>query len=119
MKNSLHLFLKKIMALLIICSFYAEGKAMFQQIPGTPFTEYKGKVVNSRDQEPLSAVYLAVENSNVSTVTNSDGEFSLKIPNNNDNVNVIVSHLGFRSQKLPLSFFQKGNVVIELQETLE
>ena len=119
MKNSLQLFLKNIMALLITFSFYAEGKAMFQQVPGTSFTEYKGKVVNSRDQEPLSAVYLAVENSNISTVTNSDGEFSLKIPNNNENVNIIVSHLGFRSQKLPLSFFQRDDVVIELQETLE
>ena len=119
MKNSVFSFLKNLVVLLFICSFYAEGAAMFQQIPGTSFTEYKGKVVNSRNQEPLSAVYLAVENSNISTVTNNDGEFSLKVPNSNQNFNVIVSHLGYRSRKLPMSFFQSNNVVIELEETLE
>ncbi|SOC81127.1 CarboxypepD_reg-like domain-containing protein [Salinimicrobium sediminis] len=119
MKNRCLFTLKNLVALLLIISFNSEGSAMFQQIPGTSFTEYKGKVVNSRNQEPLSAVYLAVENSNISTVTNSDGEFSLKVPKQNEDVNVLVSHLGFRSQRLPLSFFARGNVVIELQESLE
>lgn len=119
MKNRCLFTLKNLVALLLIISFNSEGSAMFQQIPGTSFTEYKGKVVNSRNQEPLSAVYLAVENSNISTVTNSDGEFSLKVPKQNEDVNVLVSHLGYRSQRLPLSFFARGNVVIELQESLE
>lgn len=92
---------------------------MVMQISPTNFTEYKGKVVNSRNQEPLSAVYLAVENTNISTVTNMDGEFSLKIPGDLEEVNVVVSHLGFRSQTLPLEFFRQGNVVIELQEALQ
>lgn len=119
MKNRCLFTLKNLVALLLIISFNSEGSAMFQQIPGTSFTEYKGKVVNSRNQEPLSAVYLAVENSNISTVTNNDGEFSLKVPKQDEDVNVLVSHLGFRSQRLPLSFFARDNVVIELQESLE
>lgn len=119
MKNPVKYHLRHLVALLLIISFCQEGFAMFQDTPVSSYTEYKGKVVNSSNQDPLSAVYLAVENTNISTVTNSDGEFSLKIPENMENVNVIVSHLGFRSQKLPLQFFQQGNVVIELQESLE
>lgn len=103
----------------IIFFLVAEATAMFQQIPNTDYTEYKGLVVNSRNQDPLSAVYLSVENSNISTVTNSDGEFSLKVPQDLENANVFVSHLGFRSRKLPLQFFRQDRVVIELQEAAE
>lgn len=81
-------------------------------------TEYKGKVVNTSG-DALTSAYLAVEGTNISTVTNNDGEFSLKIPTNLEDVMIKVSHLGYQSKTLPLDFFQTGNVVIELQESME
>lgn len=120
MKNQVKFYLGNLVVLLMFCSFPSNGSAMFQQqTPTTNFTEYKGKVVSSRNEDPLTAVYLTVENSNISTVTNTDGEFSLKIPNDLDNVNVLVSHLGFQSRTLPLQFFKQQPVVIELQESME
>lgn len=80
--------------------------------------EYKGKVVNSSG-DPLNSAFLSVEGTNISTVTNSDGIFSLKIPVDMQNVSVTVSHLGYRSRTLPLEFFKGENVVIELQESME
>lgn len=90
---------------------------MQQQSPN--FTEYKGEVVSSRNNDPLSGAYLSVQNTNISTVTNSDGEFSLKVPQSLTDVNVQVSFLGYQSKILPLEFFQQDEVVIELQESLE
>lgn len=80
--------------------------------------EYKGKVVNTSG-DGLNSAYLAVEGTNISTVTNSDGLFSLKIPVDMQDVSVTVSHLGYRSRTLPLDFFKSENVVIELQESME
>lgn len=105
--------------LLFICSISTGSSAMFQQTSTSGFTEYKGKVVNSRNQNPLTSAYLSVQNSNISTVTNADGEFSLKIPNNLENVNIAVSHLGYQTRVLPLQHFQQQPVVIELQESME
>ncbi|MEG9328306.1 carboxypeptidase-like regulatory domain-containing protein [Salinimicrobium catena] len=80
--------------------------------------EYKGKVVNTSG-DGIKSAYLAVEGTNISTVTNSDGFFSLKIPVDMQDVSVTVSHLGYRSRTLPLEFFKSENVVIELQEAME
>lgn len=81
--------------------------------------EYKGTVVNQRTKDPLASAFLAVEGTNISTVTNSEGEFSLKVPEELGNVNIIVSHLGYQSRSLPLEYFQRDNVVIELLESSE
>ncbi|WP_324721060.1 carboxypeptidase-like regulatory domain-containing protein [Salinimicrobium sp. HB62] len=111
-------FVRPLLILLFVFSLPTGAFAAFQQTI-SDFTEYKGLVVNSRNDEPLAGAYLSVQNSNIATVTNSDGEFSLKIPKDLDDVNVRVSYLGFQSRVLPLQFFQQEEVVIELQESLE
>ena len=105
------------MLLLILFSLPMGAYAFQEQSVG--YTEYKGQVVNSQNQDPLAGAYLSVQNTNISTVTNNDGEFSLKISENLQDVNVQVSYLGFQSKTLPLSFFQQDEVVIELQESPE
>ena len=117
MRNQI-LFFARPLIILLFFSLSSEVLAALQQTTDR-FTEYKGQVVNSRNQDPLAGAYLSVQNTNISTVTNNDGEFSLKIPQDLENVNVLVSYLGFQSRTLPLEFFQKGNVVIELKESLE
>lgn len=81
-------------------------------------SEYKGKVV-SNSGSALNSAYLEVEGTNISTVTNNEGDFSLKIPVHLENVNVSVSHLGYQTRSLPLEYFQGDNVLIELQESME
>ena len=81
-------------------------------------TEYKGKVVNSSGS-PLISAYLTVDETNISTLTNNEGVFSLKIPDNLENVSITVSHLGYQSRKLSLDFFKSEEVVIVLQESPE
>lgn len=117
MRNLIPLFARPLI-ILFFFSLSTEVLAAFQQTQQN-YTEYKGQVINSKDQDPLAGAYLSVQNTNISTVTNSDGEFSLKVPEDLENVNVLVSYLGFQSRLLPLQFFQKDEVVIELQESLE
>ncbi|NJW52518.1 carboxypeptidase-like regulatory domain-containing protein [Salinimicrobium oceani] len=119
MKNSLSPYLRNLLVLFLFSTFSTTAPAMFQQPVSANFTEYKGKVVNSKNQTPLTSAYLSVQNTNVSTVTNTDGEFSLKVPKSLENVSISVSHLGYLSRELPLQFFEQSPVVIELQESME
>lgn len=91
--------------------------SIFAGIP-EEVTEYKGKVVNTSGS-PLASAYLTVNETNISTVTNNEGVFSLKIPDNLQNVTVTVSYLGYQSRTLSLDFFKAEEVVIELQESPE
>lgn len=83
------------------------------------FKEYKGIVVNDRNGDELPSAFLAIEGTNISTVTNSDGEFSLKVPQDMEDAVVLVSHLGFQSKRVPLQEFSETGTEIRLQEAME
>ncbi|MCP9200309.1 carboxypeptidase-like regulatory domain-containing protein [Gramella sp. GC03-9] len=83
------------------------------------YVEYKGEVVNSSNGRGISSAYLALNNSNISTITNSDGEFSLKVPEDLIEATVTISVLGFQSKTLPLTCFKSEETRIELDETVQ
>lgn len=83
------------------------------------FREYKGEVVDIGSGDEIASAYIVLEGTNISSITNSDGEFSLKIPINLTEGTITISHLGFQSKTLPLSYFQPEGTRVELQETAE
>ena len=103
-----------ILSILLIIPAQNTTAANFQE-----FIEYKGKVVESLNGNPIPAAFLSVNGTNISTVTNNDGEFSLKVPVNISSATVTISNLGFQNKTHPLSFFNTENTRIELDETLE
>lgn len=87
--------------------------------PGLDYNEFKGKVVNSVTGDPLASAYIVIDDTNISTVTNSDGEFSLKVPEDITQATVTISNLGYKSKSLPLSYFKAENTLIKLEESVE
>jgi hypothetical protein len=83
------------------------------------YVEFKGEVVDDRNGDPIISAHLAVNGSNISTITNSEGEFSLKIPADLMSSQVTVSYLGYKSKTVPLSSFSKEYTRITLEESIE
>ncbi|UJH91805.1 carboxypeptidase-like regulatory domain-containing protein [Antarcticibacterium sp. 1MA-6-2] len=100
----------------LICSFPA---LQAQEIIQDQFNEFKGEVRDSRNGDPIVSAFLAVNGTNISTVTNADGEFLLKIPVSLTTGTVTISNMGYQSKTLPLDNFRKNNTSIELDETIE
>ncbi len=110
----------KTQILILIFSFlFVTVESFGFQPSDIKYVEYKGKVVNAQNGKPISSAYLALSNSNISTITNADGEFSLKVPEDLTDATVSISVLGFQSKTLPLSYFKSANTRIELNETVE
>jgi hypothetical protein len=80
------------------------------------FTTYKGEVVNEANNDPLVFATLSVEGTNISTVTNSDGLFTLKVPNTIKDARIVVMYLGFTPKTFLLSSFNKERTKIGLIE---
>jgi len=80
------------------------------------FRSIKGEVVDSNSKEPLVFATLLLEGSNISTVTNTEGEFLLKIPLEIEEGSVVVGFLGYKSRTLPLNWFQekKNRVTLDV-----
>lgn len=67
------------------------------------FIELKAKVIDSDNKSPLVFTNIVIKNSNISTVTNSDGDFLLKIPNAFSEGILTISHLGYKKRELNIS----------------
>ena len=62
----------------------------------------KGRVIADDSRTPLEYASVTISNTNISTVTNQDGYFSLRIPISAKNYKIKVQHLGYDNVSLPL-----------------
>lgn len=81
-------------------------------------TEFKGVVVDSKSKEPLAFATLLVNGTNISTITNSEGEFLLKISNNSADQEVTILFLGYQTKTIPLSNLNGDDIQILLEEAV-
>jgi hypothetical protein len=96
------------------------GKAasFFQDIPlqdDVAFTQYKGEIVDDESGKPLVFASLSLENNNISTVSNTEGEFLLKVPKDIKEGTVIVAFLGYQTRMIPLVQLSSENNRIPLK----
>lgn len=83
------------------------------------YNSYNGIIVDGKTNKPLAFASINVNETNISTVANSKGEFLLKIPKKKRNNKITVSFLGYTSKVLNLSDFNKNKTVISLETYIE
>lgn len=81
------------------------------------FTEFKGVVIDSKSKAPLAFATLSVNETTISTVTNSDGEFLLKVPNDVVDNTITISFLGYQVKTVPLANLNGDAIQILLEES--
>ena len=81
------------------------------------FNEYRAKVVDKKNGEILIYANVSVVGSNVSTVTNSEGEFSLKIGKDLLDAKLVISHIGYKSKTVTLAELNQEKAKVELEPT--
>ena len=74
-----------------------------QQSGKEGYRQYRGEVIDADTKDPLIFATLAIEQYNLSTVTNSDGEFLLKVPDSIRAARVTISFLGYQNRSIPLA----------------
>jgi len=96
----------------ILLSFIITTHAVSQE---ESYQEYSGKVVDKNNGNPLIFSTISIEGTNIATVTNSEGEFRLKIPTNEAIVNIMVSYIGYKHRTIPISELSKRKNKIQLE----
>ncbi len=97
---------------LIVLFFFIPSEMYAQDME--EYVTYRGEVVNLVTNDALESVTIMVQNSNISTITNSEGDFVLKIPSEYLNSSVLISHLGYRSKEIRIEDLSEENNKIEL-----
>ncbi|SFR49579.1 CarboxypepD_reg-like domain-containing protein [Robiginitalea myxolifaciens] len=85
-----------------------------QETSADDFRQFRGEVVDAETGDPLVFATLALTAENISTVTNSDGKFLLKVPNDITTGTLSISFLGYTSKSMALEDLQENNNRIAL-----
>lgn len=104
-----------VLSVLYVLAFGTTSIFAFQQQEKTEsYKQYKGEVIDESSKKPLVFATLSVEGTNISTITNTEGSFLLKIPENITDGTVVVSFLGYKSKNILLSQLKSNNNKISL-----
>ncbi|AIM59139.1 hypothetical protein IX49_00810 [Cellulophaga lytica] len=83
------------------------------------FNQYKGEILDSDSKKPLVFATLSIAGSNISSISNAEGKFSLKVPNEMSTGDLVVYFLGYKTKKIDLKTLKKsGNNKIFLNITV-
>jgi len=118
MKKGYSFNFKRLFLSTLICSFFILINLNLQAQDTQDYTEYKGSVTDIGTKKSIVFADLNVKGTNISTITNSEGEFLLKVPNNVENKVVIVSHLGYEKLEVLLSMFKNNKMKIALEPSV-
>jgi hypothetical protein len=80
------------------------------------YNEFRGRVVDKQTKNPLSYCNIMVEGTNIATVTNTDGEFVVKVPTTLSDVKVTFRFLGYMSRKLSAGELTSLNGAVEMSQ---
>ncbi|MDG5801058.1 carboxypeptidase-like regulatory domain-containing protein [Marinilabiliaceae bacterium ANBcel2] len=79
-----------------------------------PVTVFRGEVLGADSGDELVYATLAIEGTNVATVTNAEGEFSLRIPVNLEERNLTISYIGYETKVIAVADLDREFNEIEL-----
>lgn len=80
------------------------------------YVEFRGRVIDKQTKNPLSYCNIMVEGTNIATVTNTDGEFVIKVPQNQNNVRLTFRYLGYMSRKMSAEELLLSDGVVDMSQ---
>ncbi len=78
----------------------------------------KGRIFDNENKTVIPYATIGIIEENIGTITNADGFFTLKIPASFSGSNLVVSHMGFMSQKIPIQLLDEQQVDIYLNRRI-
>lgn len=79
------------------------------------YYQIKGKIMDQESGQELVFATIIIEGTNIATVTNSEGEFILKVPKDISNKKVKFSYIGYKPQSILLSNLKEDRNKIKLE----
>jgi hypothetical protein len=104
-----------LMLIVIWCSGLKAEAIMDNMADSLKYKQFKGSVIDMESRKALGFATLTLEGTNLSTVANSEGEFSFKVPLTQATGNVVVSYLGHKDKILSLTALKPERNRIELE----
>lgn len=109
--------MKLILTYILLCLIFqidcfSQTDITKKSLENISFKEYHGKIADTRNKEGLAFANISLLNSNISTISNINGDFSIKIPENYK-PNIKVSFIGYSPKIVDLKNLKnKRNIIL-------
>jgi hypothetical protein len=78
----------------------------------------RGHVYDNQSKKPIPYVNVGILEENLGTITNADGYFFIKVPTKFSGSSLVVSHIGFMSQRIPIQLLEQQQVDLFLERRI-
>jgi hypothetical protein len=79
------------------------------------FKYFKGTILDSKTKNELTFASITVSGSNISTISNSEGDFLIKIPINRQDASLIISYLGYKDKVISINELKQEKNLLYLE----
>ncbi|TRW27254.1 TonB-dependent receptor [Flavobacterium zepuense] len=120
MKKKYNLNLRKVKWSVLVASSLLSTAPMLAHVADVPTISIlqepiTGKIISKSDGMPLPGATVSIKGTSINTATDVDGNFSL--PASSDNVVLVVSYMGFKTQEIPANGQTTINITLEEDQT--
>ena len=84
----------------------------------TDYLEFKGQVSDIKSGKPIAEVHISVENTNITSLANTNGEFTLKVPVEHKNAILRFSKINYEPKSMSLALFNKDFTEVTLMPSI-
>jgi hypothetical protein len=123
MKTTLPFYFRGIIGLFFFFLVQLESEARFSvysKADSSSFKQFKGTILDSKTRNELIFASITVSGTSISTISNSEGKFSIKIPNEKQHLSLIISFLGYKNKVVPIGDLkpEKNMLYLEPSDTI-
>lgn len=108
-------YIRYIIGLFFMLLFIIQSDAQINLInnnDSSSFKYFKGTILDSKSKNELTFASITVSGSNISTISNSEGDFLIKIPLDKQDASLIISYLGYKDKIISIKYLtQEKNIV--------
>ena len=79
------------------------------------FKYFKGTILDSKSKNELTFASITVSGSNISTISNSEGDFLIKIPIDRQDASLIISFLGYKDKVISIKDLKQEKNLLYLE----
>ncbi len=87
-----------------------------QAVKEKTYITVKGKIIDANTKEPVVFANIIITGTNTGTITNTNGEFSIKVPEEKDSL--VITSLGYKNKTVSVTDLNKKKNIIKLSPAI-
>ena len=116
MKTNLRVRFLGVFFVLLLGAWSADARfSSIKAADSTSFNQFKGSILDSKTRNELIYASITVAGTSISTISNSEGKFAIKVPKDNQNASLIISFLGYKNKVVSINELKAEKNILYLE----